>query len=87
MKTVSLIRDKIVQEETFARSAIVKNGSEKIGYIYLPEFYADFENSNGARCSIDVAKEIMKLKEDKVDGIIMDLMKLKDNYIAHRQVR
>jgi carboxyl-terminal processing protease len=73
IKTISLIRDKIVQEETFARSAIVKNGSEKIGYIFLPEFYADFENANGARCSIDVAKEIMKLKEEKVDGIIMDL--------------
>jgi carboxyl-terminal processing protease len=73
IKTVSLIRDKIVQEETFARSAIVKNGSEKIGYIFLPEFYADFENANGARCSIDVAKEIMKLKEEKVDGIIIDL--------------
>ena len=73
IKTVSLIRDKIVQEETFARSAIVKNGSEKIGYIYLPEFYADFDNPNGARCSIDVANEIKKLKEEKVDGIVMDL--------------
>jgi carboxyl-terminal processing protease len=73
IKTVSLIRAKIVQEETFARSAIVKNGSEKIGYIYLPEFYADFEHVNGARCSVDVANEIKKLKEEKVDGIIMDL--------------
>lgn len=73
IKVISLIRAKIVQEETFARSAIVKNGSEKIGYIYLPEFYADFEHPNGARCSVDVAKEITKLKEEKVDGIIMDL--------------
>ncbi len=73
IKLVSLIRDKIVQEETFARSAIVKNGAEKIGYIYLPEFYANFEDPNGARCSVDVAKEIVKLKEEKVDGIIMDL--------------
>jgi carboxyl-terminal processing protease len=73
IKIVSLLRDRIVQEETFARSAIVKNGSQKIGYIYLPEFYADFENPNGARCSIDVAKEIMKLKEENIDGIIMDL--------------
>ncbi|MFI5185196.1 MAG: carboxy terminal-processing peptidase [Chitinophagales bacterium] len=73
IKTVTLVRDKIVQEETFARSAIVKNGSEKIGYIYLPEFYADFDNPNGARCSVDVQNEIKKLKEEKVDGIIMDL--------------
>jgi carboxyl-terminal processing protease len=73
VKVISLVRAKIVQEETFARSAIVKNGPEKIGYIYLPEFYADFEHPNGARCSVDVAKEIAKLKEEKVDGIIMDL--------------
>jgi len=73
IKTVSLIRAKIVQEETFARSAIVKNGTEKIGYIYLPEFYADFEHTNGARCSEDVKKEITKLKEENVAGIIMDL--------------
>jgi carboxyl-terminal processing protease len=45
----------------------------KIGFIYLPEFYADFENPKGARCSEDVRKEIIKLKEQKVDGIIMDL--------------
>ncbi|HEY1871422.1 MAG TPA: S41 family peptidase, partial [Chitinophagaceae bacterium] len=73
IKVVSLVREKVVQEETFARSAIVKSGTEKIGYIYLPEFYADFDNPNGARCSIDVANEIKKLKEEKVDGIVMDL--------------
>jgi carboxyl-terminal processing protease len=73
-KVVSLIRDEIVQDElTFARSAIVNSPKGKIGYIYLPEFYADFDNPNGARCSIDVAKEIIKLKAEKVDGIVLDL--------------
>lgn len=73
VKVVSLIRDEIVQDETFARSAIVQNGDEKIGYIFLPEFYADFDHPNGARCSVDVAKEVIKLKEQKVDGIVIDL--------------
>jgi carboxyl-terminal processing protease len=73
LKVLSLIRDEIVQDETFARSAIVKNGNSKIGYIYLPEFYADFDHPNGNRSFVDVAKEITKLKEEKVDGIIMDL--------------
>ena len=73
IKTISLIRDQIVQDETFARSAIVKNGNAKIGYIYLPEFYADFDNPNGNRSFIDVAKEVTKLKEEKVDGIVIDL--------------
>jgi carboxyl-terminal processing protease len=71
---VSLIREEIVQDElVFARSAIVNSAKGKIGYIYLPEFYADFDNPKGNRCSIDVAREIMKLKAEKVDGIVLDL--------------
>ncbi len=74
LKVVSLVRDKIEQDlETFARSAVVKNGNSKIGYIYLPEFYADFESPNGRRSYIDVANEVKKLKEEKVDGIVIDL--------------
>ncbi|HEX6915455.1 MAG TPA: carboxy terminal-processing peptidase, partial [Chitinophagaceae bacterium] len=42
-----------------------------IGYIYLPEFYADFEK--GKRSSMDVAAEVLKLKAEKVDGLIIDL--------------
>lgn len=72
-KVISLIRDEIKIEETFARSAIVNEGARKIGYIYLPEFYADWEVPNGARCAEDVAKEIQKLKAENIDGIIMDL--------------
>jgi len=74
IKTISLIRDEIVQDElTFARSAIINSDKGKIGYIFLPEFYADFDNPKGNRCSIDVAHEVMKLKEQKVDGIVIDL--------------
>ncbi|TDH27371.1 tail-specific protease [Segetibacter sp. 3557_3] len=72
LKVVSLIRDEIVQDEGFARSAIIKD-KNKIGYIYLPEFYADFERQNGSRSAVDVAKEVQKLKEANVDGIIIDL--------------
>ncbi len=72
-KVVVLERDEIVQDETFARSAIVKEGNARIGYIYLPEFYADFDHPNGNRSYVDVAKEVAKLKEEKVDGIVMDL--------------
>jgi carboxyl-terminal processing protease len=73
VKVLKLIREKIVQDETYARSAIVSNGKSKIGFIYLPEFYANFDDPNGRRCADDVAKEIAKLKEQKVEGIILDL--------------
>ncbi len=72
IKIVKLLRDDIKLEDTFAKSAIIQ-GEHKIGYIYLPEFYADFERSGGARCAVDVAKEVEKLKAEKVDGIILDL--------------
>ncbi len=72
-KVISLVRDEIVQDETFARSAVVKSGNAKFGYIFLPEFYADFENPNGNRSYIDVQKEVIKLKEQQVDGIVIDL--------------
>jgi len=73
LKTLTLIREKIEQDETFARSAVITEGNSKVGYIYLPEFYADFDDPNGARSAADVAKEVTKLKEAKVDGIVMDL--------------
>ena len=72
VKVIPIIRDEIKLDDTFAKSAII-NGDHKVGYIYLPEFYVDFNNPNGAKCSEDVAKEIQKLKAENVDGIIMDL--------------
>jgi carboxyl-terminal processing protease len=73
VKVVSLIREEIVLDETFARSAIVTEGTDKIGYIYLPEFYADYEREDGNRCSEDIAKEIVKFKAENVKGIVIDL--------------
>ncbi|MEP6845535.1 MAG: carboxy terminal-processing peptidase [Panacibacter sp.] len=73
LQVVSIIRDEIVQDETFARSSVINDGDKKIGYIYLPEFYADFDRPDGNRCSQDVANEIKKLKAENVEGIILDL--------------
>ncbi|WP_460567491.1 carboxy terminal-processing peptidase [Flaviaesturariibacter terrae] len=73
VKNVTLTRDTIQQDETYARSAVVDQGGSKIGYIYLPEFYADFDDPNGRRCAADVAAEVTKLKQAKVDGIVIDL--------------
>ncbi|MGZ3853242.1 MAG: carboxy terminal-processing peptidase, partial [Flavisolibacter sp.] len=74
LKTVSLIRDKIVQDETYVRSAVINQGSAKIGYILLPEFYANFNDpSDPHRSAVDVENEVRKLKAAKVDGIVIDL--------------
>lgn len=72
-QVIPIIRGEVQIEETFARSAIINSGTNKVGYIYLPSFYADFYNAGGRRCAEDVAIEVMKLKNAKVDGIILDL--------------
>jgi len=73
VKVISIIRDEVKIEETFAKSAIFKSSGGPVGYIYLPEFYADFKNMNGRRCAEDVAIEVQKLKNAGVTGIILDL--------------
>lgn len=73
IKQIVLQRDEIVLDETFARSAVITENEEKIGYIWLPEFYADYERENGNRCSEDVAKEIVKLKKEGIKGLVIDL--------------
>lgn len=69
---IPLIRDVVVMEETYAQSVIIK-GKKNIGYIKLPSFYADFNGNGGPSCSRDMKKEILKLKDENVDGIIIDL--------------
>lgn len=77
VKDVSLVREKIENDvDTYARSAILKDSvkNTKIGIIYLPEFYVPtYDDPNGRRSFTDVAREVQKLKDEKVDGIIMDL--------------
>lgn len=70
---VELLRKEVKQEEFLARSAVIDENDKKIGYIYLPDFYADFTDVNGAQSSRDIWREVERLKEKNVDGIIIDL--------------
>jgi len=72
---IPIIRDVVVVEETYAKSAIIadKDGNNRIGYIYLPKFYHDFTKSAARNSSGDVRKELEQLKIEGVKGIILDL--------------
>lgn len=74
-KVITITRDVVIMEEGLAKSLILNENSapqDRIGYIYLPKFYADFE-SGRTSCAQDVAAEIEKLKRESVKGIILDL--------------
>jgi carboxyl-terminal processing protease len=70
---IPIVRDIVLTEETFAKSIRIDDNNHHFGYIYLPEFYADFSGRTGRRCATDVLKEIDKLKKENAEGIILDL--------------
>jgi carboxyl-terminal processing protease len=75
-RAVELVK---VQMEDDADAGKVKSfllkGAKTIGYISLPAFYSDWENeeNNVNGCANDVAREIIKLKKENVDGLVLDL--------------
>jgi carboxyl-terminal processing protease len=73
IKVISLLRDVVETEETYAKSSIVNKNGAKYGIIYLPKFYIDFENNDNRDAFKDVALEVSKLKKEGVEGIIMDV--------------
>ena len=72
---IPIVRDIVVIEETFAKSAVIrdKTSGKNYGYIYLPGFYNDFRDEKGRKSSEDVKKEIKKMNSSDVEGLILDL--------------
>lgn len=73
---ITIVRDEVILDEGFARSAIIQVDSlsgDKIGYLRLPKFYADFESPNGVSCAKDVEKELKKLVSEGAKGLVFDI--------------
>ena len=75
IKVIPIVRDIVVLEESYAKSAVIehKKNKNKVGLIDLRSFYADFQDPRGRRCSRDVKREVQKLIAEGIDGIIIDL--------------
>jgi carboxyl-terminal processing protease len=81
-RLLDLVRDKISLDKQAAKKTIisVKDGdaTRKIGVITLPAFYEDFEarqkgDKDYRSASRDVAKLLGELKQENVDGVLVDL--------------
>jgi len=72
-QVIPIVRDVVVIEETYAQSAVVKQGDRKVGYLHLPGFYADFGGKGGRSSAIDVKAELAKLTQENVAGVVLDL--------------
>jgi carboxyl-terminal processing protease len=71
-KNVLLKKEKMESEDNIVKSLIL-TGNKKIGYISLPGFYSAWGGSESSRCANDVAKEILKLKKENIEGLILDV--------------
>ena len=66
-------RDIVQLEETYAKSSIVERFNSKYGLINLPKFYFDFEDYSERNAASDIKKEIIRLKDEGIEGLILDL--------------
>ena len=73
IEQVEITRDIVELEETYAKSSLIFQDSKKYGFITLPSFYIDFNDYGQRNAASDIKKEIIKLKNENVSGIIMDL--------------
>jgi carboxyl-terminal processing protease len=73
IQVISIIRDIVEIEETYAKSSVVEKNGLKYGVIYLPKFYIDFENKDGRDAGKDIAIEVDRLKKAGVNGIVLDV--------------
>ena len=72
-KVIPIIRDVVVMEDSYAKSSVITDKGQKIGYLHLPGFYADFNDDGGRNSSDDVKNELAKLNAEGVKGLVMDL--------------
>lgn len=73
IEDITIERDEVVLEETYAKSSTVIKDGKKYGLINLPSFYDNFDRNDRISCAIDVRREIENLKKEGIEGVILDL--------------
>jgi len=68
-----ITRDVVELEETFAKSAVIDKDERTFGLINLPQFYFDMEDYKKKNAASDVRNEIIRLKEEGMQGLVLDL--------------
>jgi len=70
---VTVKRDIVLLEETYIKSSIVEKDNNTYGLINIPKFYIDFDNRSNRDAAKDLRIEIERLKEQGIQGIVIDL--------------
>lgn len=71
-RTVVVKRQEIVDTENKAKSVVIEKNGKRFGLIRLNDFYID-PTGNQKGAATDVFRELTRLRQEEVDGIIFDL--------------
>ena len=73
IKNIKIKRGVVELQELYAKSTLIKKNDKNYGYISLPKFYIDFNDKKSRNSANDVKNEIIKLKNNNINGLILDL--------------
>ncbi|MAJ83356.1 MAG: tail-specific protease [Flavobacteriaceae bacterium] len=73
IQDVKIMRDVVELEEVYAKSTLINKENVNYGYISLPKFYVDFSDYKNRNSAEDVKNHIIKLKNNGMQGLILDL--------------
>ncbi|MGY3791579.1 carboxy terminal-processing peptidase [uncultured Aquimarina sp.] len=73
IENVEIVRDVVELEETYAKSSVVKKNGKNFGIINLPKFYFNMQDYNQRNAAKDVKQEIIRLKQQDMEGLVIDL--------------
>lgn len=73
IEELTITRDVVELEEVYAKSTTVIKDDKKFGVINLPGFYVNMEDYKKRNAATDVKLEIERLKEEGIEGLVLDL--------------
>ena len=73
LKDITITRDVVEVFDTYAKSSVVEKEGKKFGVINLPAFYVDFNDYKNINAAKDVKSEIERLKDEGMEGLVLDL--------------
>ena len=76
VKFITIKRGRVELKDELASAEVIEMthgaGKRRIGWLQLPSFYMDFDDGDPS-VSADVQKLLMRLNQEQVDGLVLDL--------------
>lgn len=75
VKTIPIVRDVVQLDQQLARSTVIHDevSGKNFGYLFLPDFYRNFDDPSQRSATSDVEQELKKMKKQSIEGLIFDL--------------